>query len=77
MHAGDFSPPFKIILFMTCLPVTVGVNNALAEQNPGRQDGQREDGEGSASESVSQAVPQAPGALSHLISLGMFVYDDP
>lgn len=55
---------------MTCLPMTVGLNNELAWQHPGRQedgDGknceERDDGVGSIrdvpSESVSQVVPQA------------------
>lgn len=56
---------------MTCLPVTVGLNNELARQHPGRQeDGRWEElrGEGDVgvgssrdvlSESVSQVVPQA------------------
>lgn len=55
---------------MTCLPVTVGVNNELTWQHPSRQedgDGknceERDDGVGSIrdvlSESVSQVVPQA------------------
>lgn len=54
---------------MTCLSVTVGVNNVLTWQNPGHreEDGEnceeREDGVGSLrdilSESVRQVVPQA------------------
>lgn len=62
------------------------VNNALTWQNPGHQE---EDGENCEERrwcgkplwysewECSSSGPTGPGAFSHLISLGMFVYCDP